>query len=153
MFSPGKFHRTSCFCDQTYRCINTSRWMNDGFQWVRFHAGSWIWAENNRKRSKSGRVVLIILWFMSGRKQAGSWQGWLRWSDRIIWGECRQKKGCGTIWCVYSKKAEDRTCSNAKTTKTSKFKLIQTKQNKQKTTARNDQKQQQQKWNNSKRTS
>ena len=129
---PGKFPRTSCFWGyDTYRFV----WVWEGaygFLWKHWGAGTRVERKNNLKRSKSGRVSLI-LWCMSGRKKPGSWQGWLRWSDRIIWGKYRQKKGCGAIWCVYSKRSDGKIyVVMQKNIKTSKFKLIQTKQNKQK---------------------
>ena len=64
--------------------------------WVCMGVGGCIWVlmdtlgsrgtagtKNNRKRSKNSHVM-IILRCMSGRKKTGSWQGWLRWSDRIM---------------------------------------------------------------------
>ena len=124
----GKFPRTWCFVSfgvNTQKHINMNEWDFRGLTW---DVGSRI---QRKTTEKEAQMVVHHLFFdaYTGRKKTGTWHGWLRCPNWFFWGCNRQKKGCKSMMWVYIKKSRGKIyATRQKITKTSKLKLLKTKQ-------------------------
>ena len=129
---PGKFPRTWCFLafsENAHKRIN----MDDyGFRWVQWDARA---RAQGKTTEKEAQMVVLSLFCEAchGEKKTVTWQEWLGWPYRMFWGECRRKKGYGSIVCASSKKLEGKIyATTQKKHQNQQIQLIQTKQNKKK---------------------